>query len=295
MERFREGMKEENFGPTRWHECVCEVIGSCLKETKCTKKDLYEAAASMPFLVDVGGALSDVNACKMEKKCGQAIISDGNDLFITAFLKKNGMDDYFTHGIETNTGIWESGNGNHEASTNDNAIGDKGKEDKLKIIYQSDGHSCKTCPPNLCKSQSLQDILDRIEQCTGDNKCRPRIVYIGDGSNDTCPALHVLTENDILLARCGRRRRDPNSLSGPTTDEDSTEGHGQHNFHPEMHVGEVESHVAGAFPILSVLRKAKLKEGLEPKCAVCVWRSGRQLRSTIQHILDGTLNRKNAE
>jgi pyridoxal phosphate phosphatase PHOSPHO2 len=237
----------------------------------------------MPFLVDVGGALSDINECKIGKWCGQAIISDGNDLFIGAFLKQNQMEDYFSHGIETNAGIWEQNDTNRsqEPSLTSN-------HSNLKIVYQSakfGGHSCKTCPPNLCKSQALRDILDRTEQCNG---CTLRIVYVGDGSNDACPALHVLGENDILLARCGKRRRDPNSLTGPTADEDSIEGHGQHNFHSEMHVDEFESHVAGAFPILSALRKAKVQNGLEPKCKVYAWRSGRQLRSLIQKILPET-------
>eukprot|EP00804_Cyclotella_cryptica_P022851 CCRYP_005055-RA/>CCRYP_005055-RA protein AED:0.00 eAED:0.00 QI:288/-1/1/1/-1/1/1/137/294 len=294
-------MKDENFGPTRWHECVSAVISSCLEETECTKQDLCEAAASMPFLIDVVGALRDVDEVKVGKKCGQAIISDGNDLFITEFLKRNGMEDYFTHGIETNTGIWETidcHGKNDIFAGNTNAFETRFGGEKLRIVYQSakfGGHSCLSCPPNLCKSQALRDILDRSDQHTlGDGEqaitVRPRIVYIGDGSNDACPALHVLRDNDILLARGGRRRRDPNSLSGPTPDEDSSEGHGCHNFHPDKHVDEFESHISGAFPILSTLRKSKLRDGLVPKCTVCVWRSGRQLRSLVRQILDDTIS-----
>ena len=52
-DRFRIGMKDENYGPTRWHECVSAVISSCLEETECTKDDLLEAAAAMPFLTEV--------------------------------------------------------------------------------------------------------------------------------------------------------------------------------------------------------------------------------------------------
>lgn len=236
----------------------------------------------MPYLVHVKGALDDVNCCKLDNRCGQAIISDGNDMFIGAFLERNEMQAHFTHGIETNSGVWESSVGTNGSSET------KCKEE-LKITYQSakfGGHACKTCPPNLCKSQALRGILNRIEQSTNN---RPRIVYIGDGSNDACPALHVLSENDVLLARCGKRRRDPNSLTGPTEDIDSTEGHGRHDFHPEMHIDEIESHAAGAFPILSTLRKAKVNHGQEPKCKVYAWRSGRQLRSLVSQILDGTL------
>lgn len=299
-EKYRNGMKDENFGPTHWHECVSAVISSCLKDTECTKHDICEAAASMPYLIDVVGALSDVDAAKVEKNFGQAIISDGNDIFIKEFLNRNGLNDYFTHGIETNTGIWETIDCHHQNYTlagSMNASVNRFGAEKLRVEYQSakfGGHSCSRCPPNLCKSQALRDILDRSDQrssgvfeqvFTG----RPRIVYIGDGSNDACPALNVLSDNDILLARGGRRRRDPNSLSGPTPDEDASEGHGCHNFHPEMHLDEFESHMSGAFPILSALRKSKLKDGLVPKCTVCVWRSGRQLRSLVRQILENTL------
>lgn len=281
-EKFRDGLKEDNFGPTRWHECVSAVITSCLEETQCTEHDLLDAAASMPFLNDVRGALAEIHNNKSDKQCGQAIISDGNDLFIGAFLKRNEMEEYFTHGIETNIGSWELLESNESL--------DKKCSKRLQVKYQSakyGGHSCTSCPPNLCKSQALRDIIDRTEQP------RPRIVYVGDGSNDACPALHVLSEGDILLAMCGKRRRDPNSLSGPTADEDSTEGHGEHNFHPEMHVDEIDAHVAGAFPILSALRKAKVSCGIEPKCKVYAWRSGKQLRSCISQILNGTLNKRN--
>ena len=115
---------------------------------------------------------------------------------------------------------------------------------------------------------------------------RPRIIYIGDGSNDACPALNVLNKTDVLLARVGRKPRDSNSISGPESDGDAIEGHGQHDFHPEMHSRELEVHTTLAFPILSTLRRAEVKEGLVPKCRVHVWRSGRELRSLINGILE---------
>jgi hypothetical protein len=291
-QRFRRGLA--SFGPTRWHECVASVIDSCIDETKCTKQDLLEAAASMPYLIDVRGSLGDVADSRVKNQCGQAIISDGNDLFIDAYIKKNGMSRYFTHGIETNLGVWESmnaaGAGSDDGSTSDDddhmQQQDKESGEKFRVLYQSakyGGHSCKRCPPNLCKSQVLLDILQRTEQTTAN---RPRIVYVGDGSNDACPALNVLNENDVLLARGGRRRRDPNSKSGPESDGEAYEGHGEHTFHPEMHSRELEAHVAGAFPILSTLRKAKVNYGIVPKCRVSVWRSGKELRSLIRGVLD---------
>lgn len=326
-------------GPTKWHEIVSSLINECMTDDSsgggCTKQDIQEAAASMPFLIDVRGALGDVDSTNSANNdaskllVGQAIISDGNDWFIDAYLKRNGMEHYFTHGVETNLGIWEKdfkqnaneissgsfcssiSNTDHEINSsnesNENTSNQYG--DKFRIQYQSTkygdrGHSCKRCPPNLCKSQVVANILSRtraqssnsaFQNSTNGNESlpannRPRIVYIGDGSNDACPALNILNNHDILLARAGRKRRDPNSKTGPESDGDSKEGHGKHEYHPEMHARELEAHGAvNAFPILSTLRKAEKNEGLVPKCRVRVWRSGKELRSLIRGILDETM------
>mmetsp|Transcript_13534 Transcript_13534/g.29421 ORF Transcript_13534/g.29421 Transcript_13534/m.29421 type:complete len:309 (+) Transcript_13534:92-1018(+) len=238
----------ETHGPEKWHECVSSLVNACMDESKCSKDDICEAAASMPYLVDVRGSLKDVAD---DMKCGQAIISDGNDDFIGAFVKKNEMGHYFSHGIETNVGNYttiETGQ-------------------QFSVVYQSSkygGHSCNKCPPNLCKSQVLLDILRRTET----NK-RPRIVYVGDGSNDACPALHVLDEGDVLLARDGKRISNPNSKSGSQPDEENAD---------EL--------TGGKFPILSVIEKCQKEEGLVPKCRMCAWNSGKELRSLVQNILE---------
>jgi pyridoxal phosphate phosphatase PHOSPHO2 len=170
------------------------------------------------------------------------------------------MLDYFTHGIETNIATWDN-------------------ESLFKIAYQSSkyvgGHECNRCPPNLCKSQVLRDILDRMN--TTSDAIRPRIVYVGDGHNDACPALCVMNENDILLAREGKRKLNPNSLSGPQSDDDqdckeTANGGGGGD--------------GGTFGIVPTLEKVKKKEGLTPKCRVSTWNSGLELRSLVHSILN---------
>lgn len=245
----------ETHGPTKWHESVSSLVNACMDESsECSKEDICEAAASMPYLVDVRGALEDVAG---DITCGQAIISDGNNEFIGAFVKKNKMEHYFSHGIETNVGNWD------DSDTN-NAI-KNGQQQQFSVVYQSSkygGHSCKDCPPNLCKSQVLLDTLNRTK------KKRPRIIYVGDGHNDACPALHVLGEGDVLLARDGRRIRNPNFASGPQVDEDNS-----------------DRLTGGTFPILSVIEKSK-EGGLVPtKCRISAWNSGNELRSLVQKIL----------
>ncbi|KAL7438708.1 hypothetical protein ACHAXM_006415 [Skeletonema potamos] len=240
-------------GSTKWHECVANLINACMLEKTCSKDDILQKAAEMPFLIDVKQALTDV---ANSKQCGQAIISDGNDKFIEAYLRKNEMIHFFTHGIETNVGTWEK---NHS-------------ETSFRITYQSlkyGGHECNLCPPNLCKTQVLTDILNRLSETQNcEDIKRPRVVYVGDGHNDACPALQVLNGNDILLARNGKRCPNPNSFSGPQADENHD-----------------EAASSGTFAILAALEKAE-KRGLVPRCRVCPWNTGKELLSLVNGILN---------
>jgi len=238
-------------GPNFWHEIIAKIINACHNEKAASLVGVLEKSAEMPYLVDVKQALTDVYN---SHNCGQAIISDGNDKFIEAFLRQTNMLDYFTHGIETNIATWDN-------------------ESLFKIAYQSSkygGHECSRCPPNLCKSQALRNILDRI------NTKRPRIVYVGDGHNDACPALCVMNENDVLLAREGKRKLNPNSLSGPQSDDDQ-------NCNETANDGASDG---GTFGIVPTLEKVKKKEGLAPRCRVSTWNSGKDLRSLIHSILN---------
>ena len=56
------------------------------------------------------------------------------------------------------------------------------------------GHNCPLCPSNLCKGRELDAL-----RCAG---ARHRVVYVGDGANDLCPAL-CLGAEDVVLARAG--------------------------------------------------------------------------------------------
>ncbi len=100
-------------------------------------------------------------------------------------------------------------------------------------------------------------------------------MYVGDGSNDACPALNVLDERDVLLARSGRRTRYPNSRSGGRPD--------------EYEDGE-DAPAAGdddEFGILPAIESRTTKRGAsEPRCRVLAWNTGRQLRSLVGDILN---------
>ena len=231
-------------GTSAWHDCVAQVIN----EADATRREVLEAAASMPFLVDVVGSLTDA---RESGRCGQAIISDGNDEFIGAFCERVGIGECFSHGIETNLGRWESA---------------EDGRDVFSVVHQSTkygGHDNEHCPPNLCKTQVLRDILGKLEE-------RPRIVYVGDGSNGACPALNVLQEGDVLLAREGRRCTSPNSKSGMLTDGENVE----------------KCQKEAEFAIMKSLAKREVKEGKKRRCHVHTWNEGKELRTHVRNILN---------
>lgn len=57
-------------------------------------------------------------------------------------------------------------------------------------------HSCPLCPKNLCKGRALHAMVAEGIVAGG------RVVYVGDGANDFCPAM-TLRSGDVVLARWG--------------------------------------------------------------------------------------------
>jgi len=250
-----------------------------MEEQGCSMQDICNVAASMPYLANVRGSLLDVNENRVHS-CGQAIISDGNTVFIREFLKANSMEHFFAHGIETNIGEWNIAYNLSNNDETENPTTTTTSSDPLfSVVHQSlkyGGHSCKTCPPNLCKSQVLLHILSRMGKVTKDN--RPRIVYIGDGENDACPALHVLREGDVLLARVGRKPMDPNSKVGEQMD--------PNNDNEERDPTGLASSTTtrSDFGIISTIERRQ-KDRLIPRCSISTWSTGTELRSRVRDLL----------
>ena len=214
-------------GPTRWHECVSDVVNECVEECDLsTPGDVRAAAARMPYLADVRGAIEDVggrgkegesssssSSSSFSSSCyGQAIISDGNDCFIKAFLNENGMGGHFTHGIETNMGRWEESRGggttevDDSSSTGGGTGGGEGHRLLFRVVHQSSkygGHTDITCPPNLCKTQVLLDILSRITTTTSKTS--------GGGGGEAASRVRRgrVQRRVSRVTRIGRARRAP--------------------------------------------------------------------------------------
>ncbi|CAN8063007.1 unnamed protein product [Agarophyton chilense] len=101
-----------------------------------------------------------------------AIASDANSLYIQSCLEVNHINpSQFTAGIFTNP-----------AHVHLDTIFVK--------PFATQPHSCPTCPPNLCKSIVLKHLQTRYPSHT--------LVYVGDGSNDYCPAKRIPTDGYVL-------------------------------------------------------------------------------------------------
>ncbi|RUS30839.1 hypothetical protein BC938DRAFT_478899 [Jimgerdemannia flammicorona] len=105
------------------------------------------------------------------------ILSDSNTVYIGIILKAYGVSDLFTAAI-TNPGHFD----------------DAGRLHIRRRVPPEEPHGCTMgCALNICKGQELSQYLST----------RPpfnQIIYVGDGTNDFCPATR-LSSTDLLLPR----------------------------------------------------------------------------------------------
>lgn len=326
-EELRRGFQEEWESPQNnkdWHACVEAMIRRAMMIMDHHGDDqaavgatpetlLLQAARQMPYLTSVKEALETIHN-NQQHQHGQMILSDGNTLFIGAFLEEHGMVEYFTHGIVSNEGVWcydadvdVDDNNDHDevdGNTPDDDGCDAGSEKsipppRLCVIHQSKslgGHNCPRCPANLCKTQALEHTLNKWfvlgnineeeeeEEGARTRRRRPRIVYVGDGANDACPVLNVLEEGDVMLARSGRRRMFANRRKGGETDEEASTNRDGMSSGAR---GGGEEEEGSSFGILPALRRAREEEDepMIPKCQVIEWRTGDELKHLVQRLL----------
>jgi hypothetical protein len=231
-----------------------------------TTEQILGAAQQMPYLSSVRESLDKIHR---HSRVSQMILSDGNTLFIGAFLDGNGMKNHFDYGIVSNIGSWTVQDGQ----------GDKQSPSlpRLSVVHQSQqygGHNCPRCPSNLCKTQALQNTLEKLfPESSSSNGERPRLVYIGDGANDSCPAVNVLGEKDVLLARVGKKRKYANQRRGRETDQEA--------LAKQEYDGEF-----GLAPALQRIMEKNPSGNTVMKCQVHQWQTGDELKTFVEDILN---------
>ncbi|KAL7686731.1 putative HAD superfamily protein [Plasmopara halstedii] len=161
-----------------WPKVVDEMLQILMNEKPHVTLELIrDTIAAIPVQAQMVAAIRMV----VERfHADVKIISDGNTFYINSFLA---FQELQKHVIEVFANPFELENRDNTSS-------------RLRIRpYHSDHlqpHECSWCPANMCKGS----IVDEIRR----QKSYSRIVYVGDGTGDFCPASRLF-ENDIVLAR----------------------------------------------------------------------------------------------
>ncbi|CAG8753816.1 22228_t:CDS:2, partial [Cetraspora pellucida] len=157
----------------QWTDLMNYLVGEIYKQG-ITKQQFNQAFAAIPFKPEM------IEALRMIKNANGDIIilSDANTVYIEEILKAYKVNDLISNVI-SNPATWD-------------------EDGRLHIRRLNNiPHGCENpCSENICKGHELIKFLSAHpnEYC--------QIIYVGDSSNDFCPATKM-SSNDILLAREG--------------------------------------------------------------------------------------------
>ncbi|KAF8210573.1 phosphatase phospho-type [Mycena galopus ATCC 62051] len=141
-----------------------------------TRQQLEDALRSMPFHPAMVRGITNLKAAG---NTTFFCLSNANSVYIDVILKQKGLLPAFTE-IVTNPAEWDPSG--------------------LLVLRRrvdptGPQHACTVgCSANMCKGEELEAFFARHAP-TYD-----RVVYVGDGSNDFCPALRLRAQ-DMLLCR----------------------------------------------------------------------------------------------
>ncbi|XP_072943245.1 pyridoxal phosphate phosphatase PHOSPHO2-like [Epargyreus clarus] len=130
---------------------------------------ILDCIASMPPTPGVEELITTLDA----RGWDVLVITDANSVFVDHWFKTHGLKSCITSVI-TNPASWQRG--------------------RLYISPCARAAGCPRCPDNLCKAAELRRWR------TG--RSYDRLVYVGDGRNDYCPAT-TLSEDAIVFPRRG--------------------------------------------------------------------------------------------
>lgn len=160
-----------------WTFLINEVLGA-LHARNITPHEILKSAAETPMPAPIKQTLVTLSENPQVESC---IASDANSLYIDACLRANNLSTRnFTAGIFTNP-----------AYVNNDRV--------FLRPYESEPHSCTQCPTNLCKGKVLAGLMSKYLDY--------RLVYVGDGGNDYCPAKRVPATGYVLPRKGFRLER----------------------------------------------------------------------------------------
>nr|GAT44647.1 predicted protein [Mycena chlorophos] len=156
-----------------------DMVAKALREAHAqgvTRQQLEDALRITPFHPAMVRGITDLKAAG---KTTFFCLSNANAVYISVILKEKGLTAMFDE-IVTNPAEWEPSG--------------------LLVVRRrvdpsGPQHSCQVgCSANMCKGEELEAFYERHQPAYD------RVIYVGDGSNDFCPALRLRTQ-DILLCR----------------------------------------------------------------------------------------------
>lgn len=158
-----------------------------------TVSQLNDCLCSIPIFEE------NISALKLAHSAGAMnfILSDANQHYIAVILDHHNIASSFI-AIETNfSHIEETPRDVSPSSTSVSSVEEREGEvlKRLRISPHQpieSPHKCTLCPQNLCKGQ----VFDQWRA----QHCFTKVVYVGDGGGDFCPALR-LHPADVLLCR----------------------------------------------------------------------------------------------
>lgn len=159
------------------------MVGRMIKDYGITLSQLNECLCGIPIFKE------NIAALKLTQAAGAMnfVLSDANHHYISIILEHHNISSLFV-AVETNLSCFEE-----ELSQ-----APDGTEKVCSLLRISPHqpadtpHHCPLCPHNLCKG----NVLDMWR----DQYALEKIVYVGDGGGDFCPALR-LSHSDVVLCR----------------------------------------------------------------------------------------------
>ncbi|KAF9152363.1 hypothetical protein BG015_005356 [Linnemannia schmuckeri] len=183
-----------NTSPMQW----TDLQNECLKEYHeqgGTGDKIRESLKKIPLDSKM------IQVCQLLYSKGWvlAIVSDANQVYIEGILEHYGIRNLFS-AIITNPAFWDVQGRLH-----------------IQRLIPADGipHGCPSgvCSLNICKGQEVDKLLLRLGndsqaggavESFGHAGVPIRMLYVGDGRNDYCPALRTKSPQDIYFVRKGR-------------------------------------------------------------------------------------------
>lgn len=160
-----------------WTVYMAELFKYLFKNN-VTEEDYKKCLAETPLVEGMQELLLQMYE---SGECEIIILSDANSFFIDYVLEYNKLSKVISK-VFTNPAEFS-------------------EEGCLQIKKFQESNDCSRCPDNLCKGFILKNYT---AEKLAEGQYFYRILYIGDGANDVCPALK-LTANDYVFARVGFR------------------------------------------------------------------------------------------